>query len=81
VLNSIITLDKLNLFKARLIITYGAVTLPNLLRKIKELQHKIKNIDIGIHEFLDREKICRSFIKKPCFALSIKIRDVGSHYC
>jgi glycosyltransferase involved in cell wall biosynthesis len=66
VLNSIITLDKLNLFKARLIITYGAVTLPNLLRKIKELQHKIKNIDIEIHEFLNRENL-QKFYQKAMF--------------
>jgi len=53
VLDSIVTLDKLKVFKARLIITYGAVALPNLLYRIKELQYKTKNIDIEIYEFLD----------------------------
>jgi len=57
VLDSITTLDKLKVFKARFIITYGAVALPNLLHRIKELQYKTKNIDIEIYEFLNREKI------------------------
>jgi len=77
VLNSIITLDKLNLFKARLIITYGAVTLPNLLRKIKELQHKIKNIDIEIHEFLDREKFAEVLSKSHVLLFPSKLETWG----
>jgi len=77
VLNIISALDKIQYFKARFIITYGAVALPELLHELKKVQYKVKNINMEIYDFLSREKIAEIISKSHILLFPSKLETWG----
>lgn len=77
VLNIISALDKIQYFKARFIITYGAVVLPELLHELEKMQYKTRNINMEIYDFLSREKITEIISKSHILLFPSKLETWG----